>query len=318
MLQQTQVQTVMAYFNRFIDRFPDVHTLANAEIDEVLHFWSGLGYYARGRNLHKTAIIISKQYSGIFPTNIETLTALPGIGRSTAAAVLALSLGQVHAILDGNVKRVLSRYHGIHGWPGERKTEDRLWAIAAEETPSSNVADYTQAIMDLGATVCTRSRPLCDLCPVAEQCYACRHALQSELPTRKKKKALPIKETVFTIIENRHGQILLEKRPPLGIWGGLWSFPECAIEEDIVAWIKKQFGSRVSTLTAYERLRHTFSHFHLDILPYHIKLKSGGVTIRDQGDIVWYTPGQQTRLGLPAPVTKLLQIISVVSTGADS
>lgn len=317
MLQQTQVKTVIPYYNRFMQQFPDVQVLANADLDEVLHCWSGLGYYARARNLHKTATIICKEFNGVFPVQIDQLMGLPGIGRSTAGAILALSHGQVQPILDGNVKRVLTRYHGIQGWPGERKTEQTLWEIAARHTPKTNVADYTQAIMDLGATVCKRTKPDCVLCPVATACYACQQELQSELPARKKKNSLPVKQIIFTIIENNNGEVLLEKRPPAGIWGGLWSFPECAVDENIAEWIKEKFGKTVSTLTANEQLRHTFSHFHLDILPYHAKLKSGDVAIRDQDRIIWYKPDNQAKLGLAAPVMKLLQSISFVSTGAD-
>jgi A/G-specific adenine glycosylase len=318
MLQQTQVKTVIPYYNRFMQQFPHVQVLANADLDEVLHLWSGLGYYARARNLHKTAKIICKDFNGVFPVQIDKLTALPGIGRSTAGAILALSHGQVQPILDGNVKRVLTRYHGIPGWPGERNTEQALWQIAAQHTPKTKVAGYTQAIMDLGATVCKRSKPDCALCPVATECYACQQQLQSEFPARKKKNSLPVKQIVFTIIENSYGEVLLEKRPPTGIWGGLWSFPECAVDEDIAVWIKEKFGGTVSVLKPNERLRHTFSHFHLDILPYHAKLKSGGMAIRDQDRLFWYKPDKQARVGLAAPVKKLLQSLSVVSTGANA
>jgi len=318
MLQQTQVKTVIPYYQRFMQQFPDVLMLANADMDEVLHLWSGLGYYARARNLYKTARIICKDFNGVLPNQIDKLTALPGIGRSTAGAILALSHGQVQPILDGNVKRVLSRYHGIQGWPGERNTEQALWKIAAQHTPKTKAAEYTQAIMDLGATVCKRSKPDCAICPVATECYACQEHMQAELPVRKKKSSLPVKQIVFTIIENKYGEVLLEKRPPAGIWGGLWSFPECAVDEDIAVWIEEKFGSTVSTLKPDERIRHTFSHFHLDILPYHAKLKSAGVAIKDQDCIFWYKPGKQAKLGLAAPVKKLLQSISVVPTGAKA
>ena len=314
MLQQTQVTTVIPYYLRFIRRFPDVHVLAGADIDDVLHLWSGLGYYARARNMHKAARIISGEYNDVFPVDIDALIALPGIGRSTAGAILALGRGQVHPILDGNVKRVLTRFHGIYGWPGDKNVEEKLWAVAAQQTPKKHVADYTQAIMDLGATICTRSRPACDRCPVAEECYAYRQGVQADLPTRKLKKSLPVRHAIFTIIENRRGEILLEKRPPAGIWGGLWSLPECPVHEDVPAWIKRQFGSTVNRLVELSPMRHTFSHFHLDIRPYQAKLKSVDVSIRDQGDICWYKPGLKHRLGLAAPVKKLLQEVAGVGT----
>lgn len=306
MLQQTQVKTVIPYFNRFMQRFPDLQSLGKAPIDEVLHLWSGLGYYARGRNLHKTAQIITSEYDGIFPADISVLISLPGIGRSTAGAILSLSQQQRHPILDGNVKRVLTRYHGITGWPGDKQVEQQLWKLAEQETPKKRIAEYTQAIMDLGATVCTRTRPACDRCPLAITCYACVHNLQTELPTRKGKKALPQKQAIFVIIENKQGEVLLQKRPPTGIWGGLWSLPECPQNSDILTWIKQQFGSTVSQLAELPSRRHTFSHFHLEIRPYRAMLRAGNATIRDEGEVRWYHPGKPGRLGIAAPVKKIL------------
>lgn len=317
MLQQTQVKTVLPYYERFMLSLPNLQALALAPMDEVLHLWSGLGYYARGRNLHKAAQIINTDHAGKFPTDIDTLITLPGIGRSTAGAILALSLGQIHPILDGNVKRVLTRYHGISGWPGDKSVEDKLWRIAATETPKQNVADYTQAIMDLGATVCTRSRPACHSCPLAEECHAFTYGLQTELPTRKKKKLLPVKQTIFAIIENNRGEVLLQRRPPAGIWGGLWSLPECPLDEDIPAWLKKHFGSKVGGLTALQPLRHTFSHFHLDIRPYRAKLQAYDFAVRDEDAACWYRLDSQTRLGMAAPVKKILLALSEPSAGAD-
>ncbi len=316
MLQQTQVKTVIPYYERFIQHFPDIATLAAAPVDEVLHLWSGLGYYARGRNLHKAARVIMTDFCGEFPGDINKLMSLPGIGRSTAGAILALSLHQLHPILDGNVKRVLTRYHGINGWPGDKSVEDRLWAIAAQETPRRHIADYTQAIMDLGATVCTRSKPLCVRCPLASDCLARIHGLQSELPTRKKSKQLPVRESVLVIIENKHGEILLQRRPPAGIWGGLWSLPECPPDEALPAWLIKRFGSKVTSLTALQPLRHTFSHFHLDIRPYRATLRANDVAVRDE-DTCWYRSDGRTRLGMAAPITKLLSTLSEHTAGAD-
>jgi A/G-specific adenine glycosylase len=305
MLQQTQVKTVIPYFQRFTASFPDIITLANAHEDEVLHHWSGLGYYARARNLHKTSKIISTDYKGVFPEQIEVLISLPGIGRSTAGAILSLSMNQRHPILDGNVKRVFTRYNGIIGWPGERKIEDKLWLLAEQFTPVKEVATYTQAIMDLGATLCTRSKPLCTACPVMKGCFAYENNQQLILPSRRKKKTLPIKQAIFTIIENKHGEVLLEKRPPAGIWGGLWSFPECPVDEDLSKWIKKHYGSTVSGLKEQKTLRHTFSHFHLDIRPVRARLNKGSIMVKDQGDIIWYNPEGKSKLGMAAPVTRI-------------
>ncbi len=316
MLQQTQVKTVIPYYKRFMQRFPDIATLAAAPVDEVLHLWSGLGYYARGRNLHKAACLVMSDFGGVFPDEIDKLMSLPGIGRSTAGAVLALGLQQVHPILDGNVKRVLTRYHGVEGWPGDKSVEDRLWDIAAQETPRRHIADYTQAIMDLGATVCTRSKPLCERCPLATHCYARIHEQQSELPTRKKSKQLPVRQTVLAIIENKRGEVLLQRRPPAGIWGGLWSLPECPPDESLPEWLNRRFGSKVTALTKLQPLRHTFSHFHLDIQPYRAKLRANDVAVRDE-DTCWYRPDGQTRLGMAAPISKLLSTLFVHTAGAD-
>lgn len=315
MLQQTQVKTVIPYYIRFMQYFPDLSALAAAPIDEVLHLWSGLGYYARARNLHKTARIIHNDHGARFPDDINTLITLPGIGRSTAGAILALSLGQVHPILDGNVKRVLTRIYGIEGWPGDKAVEAQLWQIAKRETPERNVADYTQAIMDLGATVCTGNRPVCIHCPLAVDCHANTHGLQADLPTRKIRKDLPVKQTIFFIIENRRGEVLLQRRPPAGIWGGLWGLPECPVNEDIPAWLKRHFGSTVDKLTELQPLRHTFSHFHLDILPYRAKLRGNNVAIRDEDRDYWYRPDDKSRLGMAAPVTKLLMSLSEQAAG---
>jgi len=307
MLQQTQVRTVIPYYERFMQRFPYIDTLANSDLDEVLHLWTGLGYYARARNLHRTAQIIDEQFQGKFPEDIDSLMALPGIGRSTAGAILALSLGQVHPILDGNVKRVLTRYHGIREWPGNNKIEEQLWYLASEKIQGTHIAEYTQAIMDLGATICTRSNPACQHCPVSKNCVANMEDLQSLIPAKKKKKPLPVKEAYFTIIENTHGEMLLEKRPPAGIWGGLWSFPECPKQTDVSAWIESEFGSKVVHLSKDDMLRHTFSHFHLDIIPIRAKLASETQCIKDKPEYCWYGSETKVKIGLAAPVKKLLE-----------
>jgi A/G-specific adenine glycosylase len=307
MLQQTQVGTVIPYFKRFMARFPDVRSLASGELDEVLHLWTGLGYYARARNLHRAARLIRDRHRGTLPADLYSLQALPGIGRSTAGAILALARNQCHPILDGNVKRVLARYHAVAGWPGRRAVEQHLWELAGRYTPADSAADYTQAIMDLGATVCTRTRPACHACPVASGCAVRRLGRQQDFPEKKPKKNQPVKQVCFAIIENSRGDVLLQRRPPAGIWGGLWSFPECPVETDVAAWIKQVFGSRVYGLRRDTPLRHTFSHFHLDITPVRAVMRASPSAIRDQGDTVWVTPGQELTLGVAAPVKKLLE-----------
>lgn len=310
MLQQTQVATVIPYFERFMQRFPDVLTLANAEQDEVLHLWTGLGYYARGRNLHKAAQTIRDEFAGEFPTMLDHVMSLPGIGRSTAGAILSLSLGQHHAILDGNVKRVLARYHAIKGWPGTPVIEKKLWGIAEQHTPPDDNAAYTQAIMDLGATVCRRSKPLCPLCPQNQQCQALVQGLQNQLPSARPKKQLPTKATTMLMLDNGQGQILLRQRPPTGIWGGLWSFPELASEnptaDTIQQWCSENLGHHVEITERWPVLRHSFSHFHLNIEPVYLQSQKTVPQISDDNS-TWFSPAAPAALGLAAPVKQLLQ-----------
>ncbi|MGB8326770.1 MAG: A/G-specific adenine glycosylase, partial [Steroidobacteraceae bacterium] len=233
MLQQTQVATVIPYYERFIARFPTVRALADASIDDVLHLWSGLGYYARARNLHQAAQRIRDEFAGEFPGDFASVASLPGIGRSTAGAILALALNQRFAILDGNVKRVLARYFGVAGNATERAVEKRLWVLSERCTPVERVDDYTQAIMDLGATLCTRSRPLCALCPLATDCVARRQGRQTEFPAPRRSAPHGMrraKRVVMLLARARDQSVLLEKRPPRGIWGGLWCLPEFASE----------------------------------------------------------------------------------------
>ncbi len=309
MLQQTQVSTVVPYFERFITTFPDIKTLASASQDAVLHLWTGLGYYARARNLHKTARIIAADHSGEFPTDYQTVLDLPGIGRSTAGAILAQALGQRHAILDGNVKRVLTRLHGVEGWPGDKKVETILWQLAEKYTPDSQIADYTQAIMDLGATVCKRSRPLCDTCPFTDKCVAYQQQRTHEFPYRKAKKTLPVKRTQMLMLYQQHN-CLLEQRPPTGIWGNLWSFPECAADADPADFIHQKFGIKLDMLNRLPTLRHTFSHFHLDIDPVLAQVSANSDSslghIMENDRLVWYNTDAPDARGLPAPVVKLL------------
>jgi A/G-specific adenine glycosylase len=315
MLQQTQVSTVIPYYQKFMQAFADVEKLAAAETDQVLHLWTGLGYYARARNLHKAAQMLALENAGEFPTTLEGLIALPGIGRSTAGAILSLSLNQSVPILDGNVKRVLTRYHAISGRPGNKKLEEQLWTIATGHTPEKNAAEYTQAIMDLGATLCKRSRPLCELCPVNSGCEAREQNLQGQLPEKKTKKTLPVRQIVFAIIENSEGEVLLEKRPPQGIWGGLWGFPECDADEDLAGWLDSKRGYSTTLLQRDAVIRHTFSHFHLDITPVKLKLSGSSTRGEDKSAECWYKPDNQMKLGMAAPVKKLVDQLFSTQAG---
>lgn len=310
MLQQTQVATVIPYFEQFMARFPDVASLACAPEDDVLHHWSGLGYYARARNLHKAAKQICEQHDGLFPENFDQLLALPGIGRSTAGAVLAQACGQRHAILDGNVKRVLARYHAIDGWPGKASVQERLWAYAEQHTPDSHLVDYTQGIMDFGATLCRRSKPDCQLCPLSSSCMAYQQGRVSELPTPRPKKNMPVKSARMLILLNADNQVLLEKRPPSGIWGGLWSLPEVPLNEDVKDFCERRWRFKVGDIQEGEIFRHTFSHYHFDILPCQLRVKNPEQSVMEAGRIVWYNTSQPDQRGLAAPVNKLLSRLS--------
>lgn len=306
MLQQTQVTTVIDYFNRFIAHFPNVDSLANAELDQVLHLWTGLGYYARARNLHKTAQIVRENYGSQFPTDLETLESFPGIGRSTAGAILAIASNCPHPILDGNVKRVLTRIHAIKGWPGDNSVNKILWQIATEHTPQQRVADYTQAIMDLGATLCTRSSPRCSQCPMQSNCQAFALNKVTEYPQKKPQKNKPTKSTVQLIIVD-NDQVLLEKRPPTGIWGGLHCFIECATDADIKKTCKDVLGYDIVILEKWTKFRHSFSHYHLDIQPMLLSISKKSDKIMDSDRFSWYKLGLTNEYGLAAPVKRLLQ-----------
>lgn len=310
MLQQTQVKTVIPYFEKFIHSFPDVLSLANAHEDAVLHHWSGLGYYARARNLHKAAQQVRDVHNGQFPLVFDDVLALPGIGRSTAGAILAQAEGQKHAILDGNVKRVLARFYTVHGWTGQLKIQQQLWQLAEQLTPEKRLADYTQAIMDLGATLCTRSKPGCLQCPLQSECEAYATDQVKLLPTPKPKKTLPVKTVRMLLLRNTEEQILLEKRPPTGIWGGLWSLPEMPLENEVGRWCKDKYQLEVENKIEQTVMRHTFSHFHLDITPCLVEVNNPEQSVMEADRIVWYKASQTDRvqpaLGLAAPVTNLL------------
>jgi A/G-specific adenine glycosylase len=309
MLQQTQVTTVIPYFERFVSRFPDVISLADAPVDEVLHHWSGLGYYARARNLHRAAQQVRDAHGGAFPEDFSTLESLPGVGRSTAGAVLSLALGQRHAILDGNVKRVLARWRAVDGWPGQAAVLKRLWALSEQFTPAVRVRDYNQAMMDLGATLCSRGKPACDACPLSEDCLAFAQGKPTDYPGRKPRKTLPVRQTRMLLLRDPGGRVLLEQRPPSGIWGGLWGFPELAMDEEPLAWSRRQFGTEAAAGRLLSPRRHTFSHFHLDITPQEILLPEPGWLALEGPDRVWYNPANPDALGLAAPVARLLEEI---------
>lgn len=304
MLQQTQVATVIPYYARFMAQYPDVRALAAATIDEVLHLWTGLGYYARGRNLHRAAQRIEQEYSGAFPTTLAEMQSLPGIGRSTAGAILAISMSQRHPILDGNVKRVLTRYFGVSGFPGESAIERKLWTLADACTPEQQVGNYTQAIMDLGATLCVRSRPLCPACPVAAGCVARQTGQQQELPTRRPRKERPLRESYATILIRDDGAVLLEKRPATGLWGGLWAFPQ--FEQRLLAsqWLQQQ---GVDAASLQEPYRHAFTHFDLILHPLVARVDVAGSAVRDGDAYLWYDAQQPSKIGLTKPVVDLIQ-----------
>jgi A/G-specific adenine glycosylase len=309
MLQQTQVTTVIPYYLRFMERFPAIAALAAAPLDEVLHLWSGLGYYARARNLHRTACIVRDEYGGAFPADLDAMQALPGIGRSTAGAILALAHGQRHPILDGNVKRVLARYRAIEGWPGRPAVEKRLWQLAEACTPDARVGAYTQAIMDLGATLCTRSAPGCERCPLAADCDARKLGRPTAYPQAKPRQEKPERHSTLLLLSNEAGEVLLERRPPTGIWGGLWSLPEVppdhAEEERIKDWCRDRLRCRVDRFTTLPELRHGFSHFNLRIRPLHARVLAQDAAIMEGADYVWYN-GRSRAHGLAAPIRRLL------------
>jgi A/G-specific adenine glycosylase len=307
MLQQTQVATVIPYYERFMARFPSIDALAAAPLDEVLHLWTGLGYYARARNLSACAKEVAVQHRGIFPNQIEDVMALPGIGRSTAGAILALSQGIRHPILDGNAKRVLARAFGIAGNPGSKSVLAALWSQADACTPHQDVAAYTQAIMDLGATLCTRARPACPRCPMNMHCVAALEGRQKEFPGKKSQRNRPSREATLLIAQTgRQGStaVLLERRPASGLWGGLWSPPQFANESDALAWCAREFG--VADAESLAPIDHAFTHFDLRLKPLLVR---GGQKLKvlEGGDRLWYQLDAPPRVGLPQPIRQLFE-----------
>jgi len=286
-------------------RFPDARALADAAIDEVLHLWTGLGYYARARNLHRAAQVIRDQHAGDFPRNFADVVALPGIGRSTAGAILALSLGERHAILDGNVKRVLARHEAVDGPVDDNATLARLWELAERHTPHDAVATYTQAIMDLGATLCTRSRPRCDGCPLAADCRARIEGRQAELPAGKRRRAPRRQQRAVMLVARHESAVLLVQRPPSGIWGGLWCLPEFGDRDAAAEFAARQFKRAKLAKAALPEIEHSFSHFDLVITP--IEARCQGATCVSEPGSLWYDLAQPARVGLPAPIKTLLE-----------
>lgn len=308
MLQQTQVATVIPYYLRFIEAFPDLRTLANAPADEVLQHWAGLGYYARARNLHQAAKRICEQHAGVFPGEYDEVMALPGIGRSTAGAILSLADGARFPILDGNVKRVLARYRQVDGWPGKSSVAKQLWAISDELTPRSRVAAYNQAMMDLGATLCTRSQPACGQCPLHEDCAARIAGTQESFPARKSRKAKPLRNTRM-VLAHAGGAVYLERRPPAGIWGGLWSLPELGEQECLEDWCAARLNAAPAGVHYWSPLRHSFSHYDLDIQPIAVRIDSASSKVEDADGTRWLQLHEALKVGLAAPVKKLIDIL---------
>lgn len=307
MLQQTQVSTVIPYFERFMQHFPDLETLAAAEEDQVLHLWAGLGYYSRARNLHRAAQMVMTEFAGRFPDDIAALKTLPGIGESTAGAIMSLAFDQPSPILDGNVKRVFTRLHGIKESIADKKTENLLWEMANRYIPTERAGDYTQAIMDLGATLCMRGKPQCAQCPFAKQCIAKREDIAEMLPVNKKTRALPTRVATFVILKaGKH--IYLQKRPSRGIWGGLWSFPEIAGLPDtktIRQFCRTEFAISLPKKTLLPSFRHTFTHFHLELHPVVITLTKRTHLVETSQ--IWYNLSVPEAYGLPKPIQSIIR-----------
>jgi A/G-specific adenine glycosylase len=305
MLQQTQVATVIPYFLRFIERFPDMRALADAPLDDVLKHWAGLGYYARARNLHRTAQRIATEHAGEFPRTADALGALPGIGRSTAGAILAQAFGQRHAILDGNVRRVLARHAGIDGWPGHPAVQKRLWEVAEAHLPHEALPDYSQAIMDLGSLICTARKPACERCPVREDCVAHRMGRVAELPSAKPRRARPLRKSWLLLVESPDGAFLIQRRGPAGIWGGLWCLPVVDAAGNWNEYVDT-LGFHIAGQRQLEPVRHAFTHFELELMPIHLRIESANALNEDAGSRWIKISDRDEWPGLPAPIRKLL------------
>jgi A/G-specific adenine glycosylase len=307
MLQQTQVRVVAPYFERFVAALPDVASLARAPLDEVLALWSGLGYYARARNLHAAAQRCLAEHGGELPRDIDALVALPGIGRSTAGAILSQAWGERFPILDGNVKRVLARWHGINGWPGTPAVEKRMWTIAESQLPAHRLADYTQAQMDFGATLCTRFDPACIVCPVHDGCAALREGRIAELPTPKPGKPLPERSAVVLLARDRDDRVLLQRRTPVGVWAALWSLPEAADHALARDWFVQHLEGDYDAGEPLAAIAHGFTHYRLQLQPLHWRELALHARVADNGDLRWVARAELATLGIPAPIRKLLE-----------
>ena len=305
MLQQTQVATVIPYFQRFVQRFADISALAAADLDEVLHLWTGLGYYARARNLHQAAQYIVAQHGGVFPTDFAQVLALPGVGRSTAGAILSLTLDQHYAILDGNCKRVLARFAAITGWPGEKVVEQQLWQLAEQVTPKATVAQFNQAMMDLGASLCSRSKPDCVKCPLKLKCQAALSGEPQLYPGKKPRKAMPEKQSFWLLLQHQQ-QVLLTQRPAAGLWGGLYGFLEFSSDAERESYLL-QHDLKVDSRQQLGSFRHTFSHFHLWIQPLQVKLQQQSYAVAEQSAATWFTIDAIPQVGLSAPAKLLFE-----------
>lgn len=303
MLQQTQVATVIPYYQRFLERFPTLSDLAAAPVDAVMPLWSGLGYYARARNLHKCAQVLVAKHGGEFPRDAALIAELPGIGRSTANAIASFCFGAQTPILDGNVKRVFARCFGIEGFPGALRIEREMWALAEQLMPAQDTGVYTQAQMDLGATICTRGKPLCARCPLADMCVAKREDRIAALPAPRPKKAIPERESIFLVMESGQG-VLLEQRPPSGIWGGLLCLPELPPDVDAAQYAQQQYGVTVQQWQELPALRHTFTHFRLTLRPLHARVTQMPAAMESR--LRWLAPADHADAALPAPIRMLL------------
>ena len=321
MLQQTQVATAVPYFERFVARFPNVSTLAHAELDHVLALWTGLGYYARARNLHAAAQAIEREHAGELPRDLDALMRLPGIGRSTAGAILSAAYGVRAPILDGNVKRVLARFHAVPGYPGAKSTQDALWQFADAHTPTERVAAYTQAAMDLGALVCRRAAPDCAACPLHERCTAFAQGAVHAFPQPRPKRAVPVRTTRMFLLQDASGRCLLERRPLNGLWGGLWTPPQRETDSELATLLAELGFDRetAGAVSKLPRFRHTFTHFHLDIEPVLVVLDALAPSIADGDRYRWWSARDNEPIGLTAPAVRLLTGIEAVpSVGAGS
>ncbi len=316
MLQQTQVSTVIPYYLRFVESLPDVRVLAGAPLDEVLRLWSGLGYYRRAHMLHRAAQCVVAEHGGVFPSDAATLATLPGIGRSTAAAIAAFAAGERGAILDGNVKRVLARHEGIAGFPGEACVERSLWSRAEALLPEHDIGVYTQALMDLGATICVRAHPRCEACPVARDCVARVEARIGELPAPRPKKILP-QRAIDVMLILHHDTVLLERRAPAGIWAGLWSLPEAATGDDLARTCRTRFGAEVFVGVALPVIEHAFTHFRLTLTPYPCVVSRAPRRVEEAGSL-WLPLADAGAAALPAPIKRLLRSRAWLADAARS